>query len=169
MLTFDDSPIRQAVHEVRRHVSEDGWDQSPRLFALVRTGDILRDQPEMAGELGPADSFTAVEQEDLHFSGSFEDLLASIEWPDSVHGCAVAIERVMLPPEAEADLPDDPAELAEVAASHPDRREVRIVTGVLRDGSTHTTIEARDSTDSEVLEGTDLVPGLVELVRGTLA
>ena len=39
--------------------------------------------------------------------------LAGIEWPDSVAGCALAQEIVVLPPEAEADLgelPDDPAQ-----------------------------------------------------------
>jgi hypothetical protein len=32
--------------------------------------------------------------------------LASIAWPEKVRGAALALERVLLPPEAEQDLPD---------------------------------------------------------------
>ena len=32
-----DSPLRQAALEVESHVGDQGWDQAPRLFALVPT------------------------------------------------------------------------------------------------------------------------------------
>ncbi|NLC98407.1 MAG: hypothetical protein GX678_04955, partial [Actinomycetales bacterium] len=135
MLTGEDSPVRQATLEVQRHVSGAGWDQPPRMFALVSTIELLKAQPELAAELGDADSYTAIEQEGLPLHRQLEELLTEIEWPESVEGCAVAVERVMLPPEAVAQLSEDENQLAAAAASHPDRREVRIVTAVLRDGS----------------------------------
>lgn len=167
MLTGEDSPVRQATLEVQRHVSGAGWDQPPRMFALVSTIQLLKSQPELAAELGDADSYTAIEQDGLPLHQAFEELLTEIEWPDSVEGCAVAVERVMLPPEAAAALPEDAHDLAAVAATHPDRKEVRIVTAVLRDGSTHTTVEARTEELVPVSEGPDLVPGLVDLLLAT--
>ena len=49
----------------------------------------------------------------------------------------------MLPPEAEASLPDDPDELLAVVAAHPDRREVRLVAAVTRDGAAHSAVRAQ--------------------------
>ena len=169
MLTGEDSPIRQAALEVQRHVSGAGWDQPPRMFALVSTANLLRAQPELASQLGHADSYTAIEQDGLPVYQQLEEMLPSVEWPDSVEGCAVAIERIMLPPEAVAALPADESKLADIAASHPDRREVRIVSAVLRDGSTHTTVQARSEENGPISEGPDLVPGLVDLLLATFA
>jgi hypothetical protein len=167
MQLMPDSPLRQAALEVEAHVGTEGWDQPPRLFALVPTADILAAQPELADQLsgGPGD-LTPVEQE-LPTDREIEDLLAEIEWPDAVIGCAVVVERIMLPPEAEDSLPEDPDELLAVVAAHPDRREVRLVGAVLRDGSSHSAVRAKDA-DAELLEGPDLVPGLVEHLRSTL-
>ncbi len=167
MLTGEDSPIRQATLEVQRHVSVSGWDQPPRLFALVSTRELLKTQPELASQLGHADSYTAIEQEGLPLHQQIEELLTEIEWPESVEGCAVSVERIMLPPEAIAELPEDEVALAEAAASHPLRKEVRIVTAVLRDRSTHTTVEARNDEAGPLSEGPDLVPGLVDLLLAT--
>lgn len=169
MLTGEDSPIRQATLEVQRHISLSGWDQPPRMFALVSTQQLLKAQPELASQLGHADSYTAIEQEGLPLHQELEELLTEIEWPESVEGCAVSVERIMLPPETIAELPEDESQLAAIAAEHPDRREVRIVTAVLRDGSTHTTVEARDQSNAMLSEGPELVPGLVELLLATFA
>jgi hypothetical protein len=98
-----------------------------------------------------------------------EDLLTEIVWPDTVSGCAAVIERIMLPPEAEDDLPEDPDELLAAVATHPDRREVRLVAAVIRDGQSHSAVRAREPDGAELLEGPDLVPGLIEHLRRTLA
>jgi hypothetical protein len=159
MQLMPDSPLRQAALEVEAHVGAQGWDQAPRLFALV--------QPELADQLSAdPDSITPVEQE-LSGDRELEDLLTEIEWPAAVMGCAAVVERIMLPPEAEDALPEDPDELLAAAAAHPDRREVRLVAAVTRDGSTHSAVRARDS-DAALLEGPDLVPGLIEHLRRTL-
>ncbi len=169
MQLMPDSPLRQAAREVESHVGAEGWDQSPRLFALVPTADLIAREPALAGQLSDdPDSITPVEQE-LDGSRELEDLLTEIEWPDAVVGCAAVIERVMLPPEAEESLPDDPEALLAAAAVHPDRREVRLVAAVTRDGKSHSAVRAREPLDAELLEGPDLVPGLIEHLRATLS
>ncbi|GAA1724757.1 PPA1309 family protein [Aeromicrobium alkaliterrae] len=155
-----DSPLRRAALEVEQHVAEAGWDQAPRLFALVRTAELVARQPALADQVGDgADgSFTPIEQEGVP-AEDFEDALTRLTWPDEVHGCAAVIERFMLPPDAEGD-----------PATHPDRQEVRLVAAVLRSGGSHSAVRRRgDGADSDLLEGPDLVPGLVALLDQTLA
>ncbi|WP_286929887.1 MULTISPECIES: PPA1309 family protein [Aeromicrobium] len=163
-----DSPVRRAALEVEGHVNDGGWDQAPRLFALVLTADLLAAQPELADELGDPDSYTPIEQE-LPHDREVEDLLPEIGWPGEVAGCAVVMERITLPAEAEDDLPSDPAAVADFAAQHPDRQEMRIVAAVLRDGPAHVAVRPRASEDAPLIEGPDLVPGLVDLLAQTLA
>lgn len=169
MSLMPDSDLRQAALEVEAHVASDGWDQSPRLFALVRTAELLAREPALAEQMGDdAGVFTLIEQDNIPTDRSLEDLLTEIAWPDEVEGCAAVIERIMLPPEAEADLPDDPDDLADTVAQHPSRRDVRLVAAVVRDGSTHSAVRAREPDHAELLEGPDLVPGLIEHLLHTL-
>lgn len=168
MQLMPDSPIRQAAKEVESHVAKEGWDQGPRLFALVRTAELMAAEPGLLEQLTIVpDGLTAVEQE-LPGGRELEELLSEIVWPESVDGCAAVIERIMLPPEAEESLPDDPDALIEAAAVHPDRREVRLVAAVLRDGQSHSGVRAKEPDDAPMLEGPDLVPGLIEHLRRTL-
>jgi hypothetical protein len=169
MQLMPDSPLRRAALEVETHVATQGWDQAPRLFALVPTADLIAHEPGLAAQLsGDADGITPIEQE-LDGSRELEDLLAEIEWPAGVIGCAAVIERIMLPPEAEDTLPDDPEALLAAAAAHPDRQEVRLVAAVTRDGRAHSAVRAREPAEAALLEGPDLVPGLIEHLRGTLS
>jgi len=169
MQLMPDSPLRRAALEVEAHVGAEGWDQSPRLFALVPTADLIAREPALADQLSSdPDGITPVEQE-LDPTRELEDLLTEIEWPDAVIGCAAVIERIMLPPEAEEALPDDPEALVAAAAAHPDRREVRLVAAVVRDGRSHSAVRAREPLEAELLEGPDLVPGLIEHLRTTLS
>jgi hypothetical protein len=168
MQLMPDSPLRRAALEVEAHVAGEGWDQRPRLFALVSTAELIAREPALADQLsGDADSITPVEQE-LDGTRELEDLLTEIEWPDAVVGCAAVIERIMLPPEAEDSLPDDPEALVTAAAAHPDRRDVRLVAAVTRDGQAHSAVRGKEPADAELLEGPDLVPGLIEHLRSTL-
>ncbi|AXT84210.1 hypothetical protein C6I20_02710 [Aeromicrobium sp. A1-2] len=169
MQLMPDSPLRRVALEVEAHVATEGWDQAPRLFALVPTADLVAREPGLADQLSAdPDSITPIEQE-LSGDRELEDLLTEIVWPDAVAGCAAVVERIMLPPEAEASLPDDPDELLAAVAAHPDRREVRLVAAITRDGRTHSTVRAREPIDAELLEGPDLVPGLIEHLLRTLA
>lgn len=160
-----------ALIEVERHIGGSGWDQPARLFALVGTDRLLAAEPGLADRLRRLDAdpfaLTAVEQEHFLSSSDLIADLAQVSWPDSVDGCAIAVERLFLPPAAEDDLPDDPAAAADVVAAHPQRQEVRVVVGVDRAGRRHGVARLR-SQPNELLGGVDLVPGLAEVVAHTL-
>ncbi|MCD6639713.1 MAG: hypothetical protein LT071_07350 [Nocardioides sp.] len=166
-----DQALATAVLEIESHVAEQGWDQPARLFALVDSSALAEHEPELAQEMGldgTSTAYTAVE-DDVPADRVLEDVLHSIAWPPTVIGCAAVVERLMLPPEAEAALPDEPAEADQYAREHPDRQEVRIVAGVTRSGAAYCALRMR-SHDEEmaVLSGEDLVPGLTDLLHTTL-
>jgi hypothetical protein len=170
-----DLALRAAVLELEKHAAGEGWDQPARLFALVPTEQLLVDEPALAAmlEVDPdADltgSLTPVEQDALPLDRSLEELLAEMMWPDAVQGTAVVVERLVLPPTV-TDLPDDPAEAQRVAASHPEREEVRMVAGATRAGTAWCALRLRSHDDDfAVIEGPDLVPALLELLQATLA
>ncbi|WP_321166365.1 PPA1309 family protein [Serinicoccus sp. CUA-874] len=71
---------------------------------------LLRDrEPALATQLRTPDDegYTAVEQERLPPTPDLESLLGRMAWPPDVEGVALAIERIVVPPEAERDLPED--------------------------------------------------------------
>ena len=53
-------------------------------------------------------------------------------------------------------------------SGHPDRQDVRLVGAVTRDGERHSAVRAREPEDAPLLEGPDLVPGLLDHLRHTL-
>jgi hypothetical protein len=160
--------------EIERHVGADGWDQPPRLFALVGTGELMAAEPGLAADLArrgaataPLDALTAIEQEHFQPSEDIESDLAGLEWPPTVDGCAVALERTFLPAGTDVELPDDPAAAAAMVAAHPARHDVRVVVGVDRSGNRHGVARLR-SAPEELLGAADLVPGLAEVLAHTL-
>ena len=169
-----DPVLRAAVREIEVHVSEDGWDQPPRLYALVPTADLVVREPALAAAMGldeatATGSLTPVEQDRMPADRSMEQFLRSVMWPAEVSGCAAVVERVVLPPPAEGDLPEDQQAVEEYAAAHPDREEVRIVAAATRDGATYCALRTRSRDEPRsVVESPDLVPGLLELLRSTL-
>ena len=169
-----DVVLQAAVREIEAHASEAGWDQPARLYALVPTTDLLAREPTLAAAMGleqanAAGSLTPVEQDDVPPDKPLESVLEQIMWPAEVFGCAAVVERLVLPPEADQQLPEDPRSAEQYAAEHPDRQEVRIVAGATRAGSTYCALRMRAHDDSHsVLESPDLVPALLELVRSTL-
>lgn len=170
--------LGDAVREIERHVASGGWDGPVRVFALVATGRALESEPGLADQLPPAvvatarqdpAHLTSVEQEGLPAAESLEELLAVLSWPESVDGAAVVVERVVLPPEAEQDMPADADEALTYLMAHPDRQDVRLAVGVLRSGPAWCAVRTRaQDEDAAVGEGPDVVPGLVEAVRATL-
>ena len=90
-------------------------------------------------------------------------------WPDDVAGCAAVVERLVLPPEVDPEIPEDPADAERFAREHPLRQEVRIVAGATRAGATYCALRLRAHDDDQsVVDGTELVPGLLDLLRSTL-
>jgi hypothetical protein len=174
-------PLTDALVEVERHVGAGGWDQPPQIFALVATAELVAAEPELAASMGlpvdavPAGALTPIEQEPLT-AGPLDEALAQILWPAEVCGCCLVHEVVLLPPDAEAEMPTVPDPLA-YAARHPQRREARVVVAVLRDGSRATAVRFRSDgspdpgpikVEEELLVGEDLAPNLSEALLATL-
>ncbi|GAB3664261.1 PPA1309 family protein [Actinocorallia lasiicapitis] len=156
--------LEEAVKSIEQQV---GWDSTPQLFALVETKELLRLQPDLAATLGLSDTdvLTAVDQGELP-EGDLSETLSGIVWPDSVHGCALAMVRVTLPPEVEDQIPEDGDAVA-WAAAHPLHEELKIVVGVVRDGGRHAVIRIRRH-ENELLSADDLVPDLTDALAQTL-
>ncbi len=150
-----------------------------RVFALVRTQAALDAEPALASQLPPdvlaaaaadPDHLTSVEQEGLPASDDLEGLLGAIAWPEGVDGAALTVERIVLPPEAEEGLPEDPDAALAALLAHPQRQDVRLAVGVLRGGPSWCAVRQRaEDRDDAVGQGEDVVPGLVEGLRATFA
>jgi hypothetical protein len=170
----EDPALAAAVLEIEAHVAQEGWDQPARLYALVDTAELVAQEPALAAAMsidGPGDdgSFTPIEQEGLPPGQALEAALHSIAWPGSVAGCAAVIERLVLPPGVDDDIPDDPTAAEMFAREHPDRQEVRMVAGVTRAGASYCALRLRAHDDEQsVVDGTGLVPGLLDLLHATL-
>ena len=170
----EDPALATAVLEIEAHVGRQGWDQPARLYALVPTAALVEQEPALASAMGidgPGDegSFTPIEQDGLPPGQSLEQSLESIAWPPAVAGCAAVVERLVLPPEVDDAIPEDPAEAERFAREHPMRQEVRIVAGATRAGASYCALRLRAHDDEQaVVDGTGLVPGLVELLHTTL-
>ena len=169
-----DPALAAAVHEIETHVAEGGWDQPARLYALVDTARLVESEPLLAASMGLTEpsargSMTPVEQDELAPDQPLEGVLEQISWPDGVSGCAAVVERLVLPPGADAELPVDPTAAEEFAREHPARQEVRIVAGATRGGSTYCALRLREHDDQQsVVAGIDLVPALLQLLLATL-
>ncbi|MEU6277747.1 PPA1309 family protein [Streptomyces populi] len=171
------SPLTRAVLEIDEYASGLGWDQPARLFALVDTARLRSQEPGLAAQLGleneqETTGLTPVEQEEIPAGKPLDEFLGTIAWPDAVVGCALTVERLMLPPSAEASVPGDLSgkKLTQWVAAHPDRQEVRMTVGVLRDGTRDSAVRLREKdAATEVLTGAGLVPGLAEALSATFA
>lgn len=176
------SPLTRAVLEIDSYVAGLGWDRPARLFALVDTAQLRAQEPSLADRIGleerPAEpqdgSLTPIEQDELPAGTPLDEFLATIAWPDAVAGCALSLERLMLPPSAESSVPEElqreenAAALAKWVAEHPERQEVRMTVAVLRSGDREAAVRLRHKdSDTEVLTGRDLVPGLAGALAAT--
>lgn len=172
---FDADPaLASAVLEIEKHIADGGWDQPARLYALVETAQLVEHEPALAAAMGldssaAQGSLTPVEQDQMSPERPLEQVLESVVWPPGVAGCAAVVERLVLPPDADDQIPDDPVSAEAFARDHPDRQEVRIVGGATRAGGTYCALRLRAHDDDQsVVGGTDLVPGLLQLLAATL-
>ena len=160
--------------DLERQVAAAGWDQPTHLFALVETAELVRREPALAADLGlgaeDPGGLTPVDQGDLPDHASLDELLGGIAWPAEVLGAAVTVERLMLPPDVEREMPAAEGEALQWLGEHPDRQEVRLIVAVLRDGSRAAALRMRAHDDeTSVLTGRDLVPGLAGALAATFA
>jgi hypothetical protein len=172
-MTAPPSPaLLSVVGEVEGHVAEAGWEQPPQLFALVDTEELLRAEPQLAESMGLVvarpGSLTPIAQEPLG-DAPLDEQLAGVQFGPEVLGVVLVHEVLVLPPSAEAAL-DDTEDPAGTAAEHPERREVRMAVGVMRDGSRESVLRLRSTGDEEDdrVTGGDLAPGLAEALLSTL-
>jgi hypothetical protein len=170
------STLESVTLEIEQFVALAGWDRGPMLFALVPTALLAAADAGAAsllGIVGDADTIsgealTPIAQEELP-DGPLDEVLAGIGWSPEVHGCALAQEILMLPPDAEADVAEaDNA--VQIAAEHPQRREARLVVAVLRDGTSAALLRVRalDGADKDLVTGPNLAPNLVLALAATL-
>ncbi|RMB58890.1 PPA1309 family protein [Tessaracoccus antarcticus] len=169
MADNDPSRLIACLADIERHVSDNGWDQPARLFALVATSALLEVEPQLKGRVpeAAADALTAVEQDDFASGVDVLERLEQIFFPESVDGVAIAMERSFLPPKFEDQIPDDEDAAVDFVMSHPEKTDVRVVVGVLRDGSQHGLARLVSNPD-DLLGAADLVPGLTEALNRTL-
>lgn len=171
------SVLENTVVEIEMHAARAGWDRPPALFALVDTAELVRQEPGLAEQLGLAETavapgaLTPIEQEPLG-TGPLDDELAHIAWPPEVLGAALVHEVLILPPAVEEARPPN-VDPVNWAGTHPERREVRMAVGVLRDGSRASALRVRAANGEpaaldDVLVGPDLAPNLAEALLETL-
>ncbi|NLG55680.1 MAG: hypothetical protein GX542_08540 [Rhodococcus sp.] len=186
---MNDSSIRNpeqalahCVHEVIDHVDSDGWGAPPRMFGLVPTALIAAAEPTLLDQLEDGSELTPVEQESFPDdidggSPALDEFLATMRWPEQVVGCVLVQEIVVLPPSAESNVLSEGAADADALAAartHPDRREARLIVGVLRDGPSRAVLQLRPDEDADPfgemdLRTTDnLAPHLVSALYNTL-
>ena len=171
--------VEPALHallvELGDQVAVDGWDQTPRLFALFAAGDLQRNAPEAARRLGlaevdPRATPLIARETPFDTAEGLDEALGHILWDDEVGGCALVLELLTLPSATEAELPVDRAAAQRYAADHPDRAEVRVLVGVLRDGTRDAVVRMRDEFRSDtVLFGADLAAGVARVLLATFA
>ena len=176
--TAREQALTVAVRDIEQHVSSSlGWDAPVVVFSLVRTASALATNPGLVSELpeGAAESaqvdpehLLSVEQDGVPQADSLEGLPAQLAWPPEVDGAAIVVERVVVPPEAETEMPKDPDDVVSYLESHPQRQDVRLAVGVLRTGESWCAIRSRAHDSDDAVGGSvDAVPGLVEALRAT--
>lgn len=162
-------PLQTVAVETERYVARSGWDQPARLFALVPTHELAASAPDLAAETQNPQDLSGVEQEGFAPGDDIQAALARIAWPAAVVGAALSIERIVVPPSAESDLPLDPESALRHLSTHPDRRDVRLVAAVHRDGRSLCLLRQRAyDADDMVASGPDLASSLVAALAETL-
>jgi hypothetical protein len=85
-------------------------------------------------------------------------------------GCALAVERIVVPPDAERDLPQDADAALRAVAEHSQRSDVRLLVAVTRDGAARCLLRQRaHDIDDRVALGEEIAPGLVHALQATFA
>ena len=88
--------LAACLMEVERHVGQAGWDDAPRLFALVPTAELRAAEPGWADESGHAEDggelpghLSAIEQDEFRPGDDLAAALSAVAWPETVPGCAL--------------------------------------------------------------------------------
>ena len=156
--------LAAAVAETEGFVAAAGWDQPVQLFSLVSTAELIAAEPQLADQLGLGGELTPIAQDTIP-KGDLSAALAGMGWPDTVIGCVLVQEIVVLPPGAAAELTDQ-QDADVVAANHPERQEGRLAAGVLRSGDAACLLRLRAHPDNPLV-GAELAPNLIAALLAT--
>ncbi|MGL4831311.1 MAG: PPA1309 family protein [Propionibacteriaceae bacterium] len=176
-MTSSAEALIAALIEIESYVGQSGWDQPGRLFALVDSREFVAKEPELAQVLGlaalaenaPEGQLTSIEQDDFSLGDTLGQTLAEISWPAAVRGCALVLERTMLPHDEAVELPEDPIKAAQTVAAHPQHEDIRLIVGALRsEGEPLQHAVARLRSSGDFLSAPDLVPDLETALAATL-
>ena len=179
---FSQADLGNALAQCAGFVADSPWGSPAALFGLVPTALLASQAPDL---IDPADDspLSPILQETPD-GADLESLLTTVSWPDAVVGCAVVTEITVLPPDAESDLDEalepllaDP-EAADSAArnaaqTHPDRREARLIAGVLRTGQRLALLALRPlpgedaSVSDDLRTHPDLAPNVLDALAAT--
>lgn len=165
------SPLTRCALETEAHVATLGWGQEPRLFSLAKNSELLRRQPGLRALLGDIDpdEYSAIEQEGALTGTDLEEALGHMAWPQDVDGVAIAVERIVVPPQAETETCGRAGTSSERLASHEAREDVRLLVAALRGGEIITLVRRKaEDDDDKVAIGINIAPGLVEALKATL-
>ena len=70
-------------------------------------------------------ALTPIEQDEIPAGKPLDEFLGTIAWPDAVVGCALTVERLMLPPSAEASVPEGLERRSSSPSGSPSTRTAR--------------------------------------------
>ena len=102
-----DDALIACLTEIERFVASSSRGGPPRLYALVRTVDLVKAEPALAGQLaiGNPDSLSSIEQDDFRPGEDLAQALATTTWGDAVDGAAICVERIFLPDDCADEMP----------------------------------------------------------------
>ena len=166
-------PLSIAALDTERHVAASGWDQNPRLFALVPTAELLEREPHLRAQMRGSDlaegALSAIEQEDLPPTSNLESLLGGIAWPDTRRRGSPRGRAHRRAAGGRARPPRPHRVGRGRLAAHPARQDVRLLVAVTRDGQSRCLLRQRaNDSDDKVALGDEIAPGLVHALKATL-
>lgn len=175
---FSQADLGNALAQCLAYTAELPWGSRPTLFALVPTGVLAAQAPDLV-DPGDDSALSPIVQETA--SDDLEELLTTVTWPEPIVGCALVSEITLLPPDAEADLDAalepllaDPVAADEAARqaahAHPGKQTARLAAGVLRNGKRVALLALRDgdAQSTDLQTHPNLAPNLLDALDQTL-
>lgn len=163
----DAAALAAALREIAEYIDEGGLDDAGSLgsavvFALVETAQLARAEPGLAAVLAEGGPLTPVQQHPNDTDAVAEDpvdlerYLATTHWPESVTGCAIVQNILVVPPGTPPET--DPSD-------HHTGRPAQLFVGALRSGSTLAFLRVLG--ESELRTTEDLAASLIDAIRST--
>ncbi|PWH04950.1 hypothetical protein DEO23_15565 [Brachybacterium endophyticum] len=163
--------LAAALLEVLRHVEEDAEELTQvRWFALLRSAQLLAEQPSLAAVLGDdvalslaqdSQHLTSVELEAPPATADPLESLSSLEWPEGIAGLAGCFD--LSPAQREERSPLTGADGSAPASASTDGQRMRAAVAALEDGTVFCAVRRGD--EEQVALGVRLLPDVTEAIR----